>query len=72
MIENPLELTGGLGGLTRSQVRLAPNVDGIESAKKTVEADAADGEIEAGSRLQGLNRSCRIGGVEREERSQGR
>jgi hypothetical protein len=72
IVENLRELGGGLGRLTRRKVRHAPDVDGIEGAEESVEADAADGKVEAGSGLQGLNRGCRIGGIEREMRSQSR
>ena len=60
MIENPLELGGGLGGLMRREVRQAANVDGIEPAEASDEADAAQGEIVARGGLQRLNRRCRI------------
>ena len=40
MIENPLELGGGLGGLTCRKVRQSANVDGIQAAETSDEADA--------------------------------
>ena len=39
MIENPLELGGRFGGLTRRKVGLTANVDGIEDAEVKVEAE---------------------------------
>ena len=64
MIENPLELGGGLRGLTRRKVRLAANVDGVQAAEASDEADAAKGEIVARGGLQRLNRRCRIMSVQ--------
>ena len=60
MVDNPLELGGGLYRLLRRQIRQAANVDRIELAEVPIEADAARGEVEAGGRLQRLNRRCRI------------
>ena len=60
MIENPLELGGGFGGLTCGEVRQSANVDGIQAAEASDEADAAQGEIVARGGLQRLNRRCRI------------
>ena len=51
MIENPLELGGGLCGPIRRQVGFAANVDGIESAEIPTEANAAYREVEAGGGL---------------------
>ena len=59
MIENPLELGGGFGGLTGREVRQAANVDGIQAAEASDEADAAQGEVVARGGLQRLNRRCR-------------
>src|SRR5262245_32618138 len=52
MIENPLELGGSLGGLTGCEVCEPANVDRIQSAEVCVEADAANGEVEARRWLQ--------------------
>jgi hypothetical protein len=60
MIENPLELGGGLYGLMRRKVGLAANVRGIERAEEPSEADAAEGQVEAGGDLQRLKRRARI------------
>ena len=60
MIENPLELGGGFGGLTRREVRQSANVDGIQAAEASDEADAPKREIVARGGLQRLNRRCRI------------
>ena len=40
MIENPLELGGGFGGLTCGEVRQSANIDGIQTAETSDEADA--------------------------------
>ena len=40
MIENPLELGGGFGGLTCCEVRQSANVDGVQAAEASDEADA--------------------------------
>jgi DNA-binding transcriptional regulator YhcF (GntR family) len=60
MIENPLEFDGGLGGLMRRKVGEAANVDGVEAAKPSGEADASKGEIVTHSGLQRVNRGGRI------------
>jgi hypothetical protein len=52
VIENPLELDGGSGGLMRREVRLAANVDGVQPAEASDEADAPKGEIVARGGLQ--------------------
>ena len=62
MIENPLELGGGFGGLTGGEVRQSANVDGIQAAETSDEADAPKREIVARGGLQRLNRRCRISG----------
>ena len=54
MIENPLELGGGLCGLMRRQVRLAANVDGIEAAEASDEADAAQARDRSARRSAAL------------------
>ena len=41
MVEDPLELGDGLGGLLRRKVGLAANVDGIQRAKISVKAETA-------------------------------
>ena len=51
MVDDPLELGGGLRGLLRCQIREAANVDRIELAEMRIESDPALGEIEAGWRL---------------------
>ena len=40
MIENPLKLADGFGGLTCREVRLAANVDRVQAAEASDEADA--------------------------------
>src|SRR5439155_447577 len=64
VIENPLELGGGLCGLMRRKVRLATNVDLIECAEEPVEADAGQGEVEARRSLERLNRRRAIMNVQ--------
>ena len=64
MIDNALELGGGLHRLPRRQVREAANLDRIQLAEVAIEADAAQGEIEAGSRLQRCT-GGRAGGARR-------
>ena len=39
MIENPLELGSGFGGLTGGEVRQSANIDGIQAAETSDEAD---------------------------------
>ena len=56
MIENPLEFGGGFGGLTCCKVRQSANVDGIQTAEASDEADARKGEIVARGDLQRLDR----------------
>lgn len=60
MIDQSLELRGGLGGAIGRKICQPANVDRIQLAELCVETNAAEGEIEAGSRLQRLNRRCRI------------
>ena len=72
MVDNPLKLGGGLYRLLRRQIRQAANVDRIELAEVPIEADAARGEVEAGGRLQRLNRRCRITCVQCEQSPQRR
>ena len=47
MIDNPLELDGGFGGLMCCKVRQSANVDGIQAAEASDEADAPKREIVA-------------------------
>ena len=47
MVDNPLELGGGLYRLLRRQIRQAANVDRIELSEVAIETDAALGEVEA-------------------------
>jgi len=47
MIENPLEFAGGFGWLTCHEVRQAANVDRVQTAETSREADAAKCEIVA-------------------------
>jgi hypothetical protein len=60
MIKNPLELGGGFGGLTCGEVGQSANVDGIQPAETSDEADTPKSEIVARGGLQRLNRGCRI------------
>ena len=72
MIENPLELGGGFGGLTCREVRLAANVDRVQAAEASDEADSPKGEVVARGGLQRLDRRCRIVSVQREQGSKRR
>ena len=54
MIENPLELGGGFGGLTGGEVRQSANVDGIQAAEASDEADAAQGRDRSARRSAAL------------------
>ena len=56
MIENPLELGGGLCRLMRREERLAAHVRRVESPVERSEADDAQREVEGRGRLQRLNR----------------
>ena len=47
MIENPLKFTDGFGGLTCREIRQAANIDGIQAAEVSDEADAPKREIVA-------------------------
>jgi hypothetical protein len=47
MSENPLELASGFDGLTDCEVRQSADVNGIEAAEASGEADAAEREIVA-------------------------
>jgi len=49
MIENPLELADGFGGLTCGEVRQSANIDGIQAAETSDEADTPKSEIVASS-----------------------
>ena len=60
MVENPLELGGGLCGPICRPVSLAANVEGIESAEVPAEANAAFRQIKARGGLQRLKRRRRI------------
>ena len=60
MIENPLKLAGCIGGSTCCEVRHSANVDRVQAAEASDEADSAKGEIVALGGLQRLNRRCRI------------
>ena len=60
MIENPLELGSGFGGLTCGEVGQSANIDGIQAAETADEADTPKSEIVARGGLQGLNRRWRI------------
>ena len=60
MIENPLELGGGFGGLTCREVCLAANVDGVQGAEAPDEADANGMEVVTRGDLQRLDGRCRI------------
>ena len=40
MVEDPLELAGGFGGLTGREVGQSANVDGVQAAEASDEADA--------------------------------
>ena len=61
MIENPLEFGGSFDGLTGGEVRQSANIDGIQAAETSNEADTPKSEIVARGGLQRLNRRCRIG-----------
>ena len=54
MIENPLELGGGFGGLTGGEVRQSANVDGIQAAETSDEADAAQARDRSARRSAAL------------------
>jgi hypothetical protein len=60
MVEDPLELARGGAGLTHSEVRQSANIDGVQAAEVSDEADAPEGEIVARGSLQRLNCRCRI------------
>jgi len=60
MIENPLELGGGCGRLTCREVRQSANIDGIQAAETSDEADTPKREIVARRGLERLNRRYRI------------
>ena len=64
MIENPLELGGGFGGLTGGEVRHSANVDGVQAAEAPDEANTPKGEIVALGGLQRSNCRCRIVSVQ--------
>ena len=64
MIDNPLELGGSFGGLTGGEVRQSANVDRVQAAEASDEADATEGEIVARGDLQRLDRRCRITSVQ--------
>jgi hypothetical protein len=44
MIENPLELAGSFNGLTSREVRHSANVNGVQAAEASDEADATESE----------------------------
>ena len=67
MIENPLELADGFGGLTGGEVGQSANVDGVQTAEASDVTDAAQGEVVARGGLQRLNRRCRIVRVQRRQ-----
>ena len=67
MIENPLELADGFGGLTCREVRQPANVDGVQGAEASDEADAASSEVVTRGDLQRLDRRCRIVSVQCEQ-----
>src|SRR4029079_10966227 len=57
VIENPLELGDRFGGLLRNLVCQPANINRIQLAEESIEADAAERQIEARGTLQRLNRS---------------
>ena len=59
MVEDPLELGGGLRGLMRCKVRLAANVDGVQGTEASDEARAAERKVVARGDLQRLTRRSR-------------
>ena len=72
MIENLLKLADGFGGLTGREVRLAANVDRVQAAEASDDADGPKGEVVARGGLQRLDRRCRIMSVQRKQGSKRR
>ena len=73
MIENPLKFTDGFGGLTCREVGQTANVDGVQTAEASDEADGPRGEIVARGGLQCCNRRrCISAFSENKARSVGR
>src|SRR6185503_13398940 len=67
MIENPLELGGGFGRLTCCEVSQTADIDRIQAAEASDEADATKSEIVARGDLQRLDGGCRIVSGQREQ-----
>jgi len=64
MVDNPLKLGGGFGGLTGCEVRQSSNVDGIQATETPDEADTTKREGDSGN-----HRSARCrGGVAHRQR----
>jgi hypothetical protein len=64
MIENPLKLGGSFGGVTGCEVRQSADVDGVQPAEASDEADASERDIVARSDLQRLDGRGRIASVQ--------
>jgi hypothetical protein len=60
MIDNPLELARGFGGLTGCEVRRSANVNGVQAAERSDETDTPQERDRSAGDLQRLNRGRRI------------
>ena len=64
VVENPLELGGGFGGLAGREVRQSADVDGVQAAEAADKADGSRGEVVARGGLQRLHRRRRISSIQ--------